>query len=100
MLRIPKGSFVAIIGPVGSGKVHPSPFRTLPLYLVFLEFAPPSTHWRDASDKRPGKHALYQRGMFLIFIIGGLRRERGLRSPDSLDSKCNYSRQYNLWSRG
>ena len=52
-LQVPKGSFVAIVGRVGSGKVSLNCEPGAPLFKPHLEFPPSSFDWRNAQEQRP-----------------------------------------------
>jgi len=54
-ISIPKGSFVAIVGRVGSGKVILVIIHNLPDLRHLSEFSPSVSDWRDASDERRGE---------------------------------------------
>ena len=72
-LTIPRGQLVAIVGPVGSGKVvyfYLQGMIILRLYPVELA---PRPHWRDAQSAR-------QRGLW---------RTNRLLPPNGLDPECN-----------
>ena len=101
MFSVPKGSFVAIVGRVGSGKVHrfddcwaynssdfPSPFRVLCC-----------RHLLTRCPRQVVGYAAFDALFFISYLpfSGYFWWEDCICSSVSLDSKRYYPRKYPIW---
>lgn len=102
-LKIPKGSFVAIVGRVGSGKV--SGLAPQCVYTCVLtgraELAVAGAHWRDEEDPWRGmfgrslaRCAVCSLEDYLVYILVYC----GLRSPVCLDHERDAASEHRLWT--